>query len=185
MNLFTVIWGVWFLSEIGLNLLLRSGKADSKDKDKGTIRLIWVSIGVAIAAGILCASFFRFPIVNSPIVAYVGMAIIVLGIAIRFFSIWSLGRMFTVDVTIREDHWVKSNGIYGLVRHPSYSGSILSFIGFGLSFNNWATVVVIIVPVTYAMLKRIRLEEQVLLEQFGGEYADYMLKTKRLIPWIY
>jgi protein-S-isoprenylcysteine O-methyltransferase Ste14 len=64
-------------------------------------------------------------------------------------------------------------------------GSLLSFLGFGVSLNNWASLGIIFVLVTIAILLRIRTEEKVLLEQFGTGYADYMKKTRRLIPWIY
>ena len=92
---------------------------------------------------------------------------------------------FTVDVTIRDDHKIKKDGLYRLIRHPSYSGSILSFIGFGISLNNWISLFIISLPVIFAMIHRIKVEEKLLVARFGKEYVDYMRKTFRLIPWIY
>jgi protein-S-isoprenylcysteine O-methyltransferase Ste14 len=185
MKLFFVIWAAWFLSEILLNRLLRAGKGDKPNYDKGSIRIIWITIGVANTLGILSAIFIKLPISILPIVQYGGLALIVLGMNIRFVAIWSLGHYFTVDVTIREDHKIKQTGMYKFIRHPSYLGSILSFIGFGISLNNWISLIVITVLITGAMIYRIAIEEKVLAKQFGQEYLDYMKNSYRLIPFIF
>ena len=183
--IFIIVWSIWFISEILLNIILRSGKNDKKDKDKGTIRIIWISIAIANTLGILFSIFFRIPISNLLIVPYYGLILIVVGMIIRFISIWSLGKFFTVDVTIRENHTIKKDGIYRIIRHPSYSGSILSFIGFGITLNNWMSLIIITVLITYAMLNRIKIEESALIDQFGEDYLIYMKNTCRIIPWIY
>jgi protein-S-isoprenylcysteine O-methyltransferase Ste14 len=104
---------------------------------------------------------------------------------IRFIAIYSLGRFFTVDLTIKDNHKIKKDGLYRLLRHPSYSGSLLSFLGYGLSLNDWISLIVIFIPVTIAFLYRIRIEEKLLTDQFGNDYIDYMKKTNCLIPFIY
>jgi len=185
MVLFYAIWVLWFLSEILLNRLLRSGKSDRKGVDKGSIRIIWITIGIANTSGILAAIFLKLPISQTLLIPLLGLALIVLGMILRFAAIWSLGRFFTVDVTIRENHIVKQSGLYKAIRHPSYLGSLLSFIGFGFSLNNWVSVVLITVLLTWAMLHRIAIEEKVLVKQFGEEYISYMKHSRRLIPWIY
>lgn len=185
MSVFYLIYALWFLSEIFLNRLFRSGTGDQQNQDRGSLRLIWITIGIGNTLGILLPAWVHLPISHNAIVQYGGLSIIVLGMILRFVAIWSLGRMFTVDVTIRADHQLKQTGLYRYLRHPSYTGSILSFIGFGLTINNWLSLVIIAGAVSVAMLHRIKLEEQVLLEQFGEEYSDYQKMTKRLIPGIY
>ena len=185
MKFFIIIWSIWFLSEILLNRFFRSGKNIKNDRDKGTIRIIWITLVIAISLGVVIATFLRAPIGTTIIIPYVGLILIVFGIIFRFISIWTLGRLFTVDVTIRDKHTIKRDGVYRFVRHPSYSGSIVSFIGLGISLNNWISVIVISIPVIIAMLNRIKIEEKLLTDQFGDEYLDYMKKTYRLIPWIY
>ena len=185
MIIFISVWVAWFISEILLNRLLRSGKGDKKGLDKKTIRIIWITIGIANSTGIFVSIFSRIPISNSLTIPYIGLLIIITGMIIRFVSVWSLGRLFTVDVTIREDHKIKKDGIYKFIRHPSYSGSILSFIGFGLTLNNWISLIIISVLITVAMSYRINIEEKLLLAEFGPEYSEYMKKTRRLIPWVY
>lgn len=182
---FIIVWSIWFISEILLNSLLRSGSGDKKGQDKGTKRFIWVTIAIANSLAVFIAIIFKFPVSSSVIVSYIGLVVIVLGMVLRFMAIWTLGRYFTVDVTIRENHKLKKDGLYSILRHPSYSGSVLSFIGFGLSLNNWLSLFIVSVLVTMAMLRRIKVEEKLLTDQFGAEYLDFMKNTYRLIPWIY
>jgi protein-S-isoprenylcysteine O-methyltransferase Ste14 len=185
MLIFIIIWSLWFISEIFLNRFLRSGNRDKKDQDKGTISMIWITVILAVSFGIIADIFFHVPIGNLLIIPYSGLILIVLGMVLRFISVLSLGRLFTVDVTIRDHHKIKKGGVYRLIRHPSYSGSLLSFIGFGISLNNWISLIIITTLVTIAMLYRIKIEERLLMDQFGFEYLDYTKKTYRLIPWIY
>jgi len=185
MLIFIIIWSLWFISEILLNRLLRSGNHDKKDQDKGTITIIWITIGFAISFGIIFSVFTHIPISNLLIIPCLGLVLIILGMILRFISVWSLGSLFTVDVTIRDHHKIKKDGVYRIIRHPSYSGSLLSFIGFGISLDNWISLIIIGVSVTIAMLYRIKIEERLLMDQFGSEYSDYMNGTYRLIPWIY
>jgi protein-S-isoprenylcysteine O-methyltransferase Ste14 len=185
MTVFIIVWAFWFASEILLNRLFRSGKSDQKNLDKGTIRIIWITIGIANSLGILAAIFVRLPLSINTIISYSGILIIIAGMILRFVSIMTLGRLFTVDVTIRTDHKIKKDGVYRLIRHPSYTGSLISFFGFGISLNNWISLFIITVPVIIAMLNRIKIEEKLLIEQFGEDYQEYMRESFRLIPWIY
>jgi len=164
---------------------LRSGKSDQKGADKGSFQIIWITIGIANTFGLLAAIFLELPISQTLLVPFLGLALIVMGMIIRFVAIWTLGRFFTVDVTIRENHTIKQSGLYKIIRHPSYLGSLLSFIGYGLSLNNWVSLILISVLMTWAMLHRIAIEEKVMVKQFGEEYISYMKHSRRLIPWIY
>jgi protein-S-isoprenylcysteine O-methyltransferase Ste14 len=177
MFIFIIIWSAWFLSEIILNKIFRSGRDDRKGADKGSIRIIWITIGLANLSGILFSKTIFVP--------YIGLLLIITGMIIRFIAIYSLGRFFTVDLTIKDNHKIKKDGLYRLLRHPSYSGSLLSFLGYGLSLNDWISLIVIFIPVTIAFLYRIRIEEKLLTDQFGNDYIDYMKKTNCLIPFIY
>ena len=94
------------------------------------MRLLWL----AIAFGITCAiasqwipsARLRLP---SSLVRVLALAFLLSGLTIRWSSIVTLGRLFTVDVAIRQDHALVQHGLYRLVRHPSYSGLLLAFFG--------------------------------------------------------
>jgi protein-S-isoprenylcysteine O-methyltransferase Ste14 len=183
--IFWIIWIIWFASEILLNRILHSGSGDKKDQDQGSIRLIWIMIAIAISLGILFSARIMVPISNLQLIPFIGLTIIIVGMIFRFISIWTLGRLFTVDVTIRENHKIKKDGVYKIIRHPSYSGSLLSFIGFGISLNNWLSLIIVTVLITIALVHRINIEEKILTDQFGSDYLNYKRNTYRLIPWIY
>lgn len=184
-NIFTLTYLIWFISEIALNRLRHSASSDRKNEDKSSLATIWITIFMVIPLSVFIATFFRAPIFRNDNYEYVGLIVIGIGIIIRFIAVNSLGKFFTVDVTIRQEHQLKQDGFYKIVRHPSYSGSILSFVGFGISLNNWVSLFVVTIAIFTAFMKRIRIEEAVLQSRFGEEYTSYAKKTYRLIPWVY
>lgn len=185
MRIFIIVQSLWFISEIALNRLFRSDQGDQKDRDKGSIRIIWITIGLAVSLGVVLSRFFIMPISRHMTVPYVGLFLILTGMAIRFYAIWTLGRFFTVDVTIRDQHIIIKKGLYRTIRHPSYLGSLVSFVGFGLSLNNWMSLGIIVISVSLAMLHRMKVEEEALIDQFGSDYLEYKRGTYRLLPFIY
>jgi protein-S-isoprenylcysteine O-methyltransferase Ste14 len=164
---------------------MRSGSNDKKNQDKGTIGLIWIFIFLSISLGVFFAIKTKFPISNQSFITYFGLVIIIAGMILRLISVYTLGWLFTVDVTIRDNHLIKKDGIYRIIRHPAYSGSLLSFVGLGISLNNWLSLVVITLLMTFSFLYRIKIEEKVLINQFGKDYLDYKKSTYFLIHWIY
>jgi protein-S-isoprenylcysteine O-methyltransferase len=80
---------------------------------------------------------------------------------------------------------VIDSGPYRFVRHPSYTGALIAFVGFGLCLGNWLSLLLITLPISAAFLWRIRVEERALLEALGDNYRAYMERTKRLLPFVY
>jgi protein-S-isoprenylcysteine O-methyltransferase Ste14 len=185
MWLFITIYCLWILSEISLSLFRRSEKSDNKNADKGSLALIWVIIIIANTLAYNVSEWIYLPVSTDPAIRYVGLALIILGVMLRLTVVTSLGKFFTVNVTILEDHKLKQDGLYKYVRHPSYSASLLSLFGYGVSLNNWISLVIVTTAALTAFLIRIRIEEKTLTEHFGSEYVEYKKKTKRLIPFVY
>ncbi|MFP3832564.1 methyltransferase family protein [Chryseobacterium sp. SIMBA_028] len=183
--LFSISMAAWFLSEFLYKSILKSNKEDRKGKDKSTLNILWLAIPFSIAAAITISKLSTLPITGGEWILYVGEAFILIGILIRFIIIRSLGKYFTVDVTIKQDHKIKKVGFYKYLRHPSYAFSLLTSLGLGLYLNNWLSLLFAFVPPFLAFAYRIKIEEQALLEQFGEEYIAYRKTTKKLIPFIY
>ena len=184
MGIFYTVWIIWLSSEIIINRSFRT-TYHKLSHDKGTLRMIWITLAASITSGVLVAIFTSHFISHHILIPYTGLLIILMGLIFRFYAIISLGRFFSVNVSITTAHKLKTDGIYRYIRHPSYLGSLVSFAGMGLSLNNWISLIIIFVPVLIAMLNRIRIEEKVLTEHFGNEYLEYKRKTKRLIPFVY
>jgi protein-S-isoprenylcysteine O-methyltransferase len=60
------------------------------------------------------------------------------GIALRWYSVAVLGKYFTFDVAIHSRQVLVDAGPYRYIRHPSYSGALMSLLGFGLTLGNSA-----------------------------------------------
>jgi protein-S-isoprenylcysteine O-methyltransferase len=184
-NLPQIIGPLWGLSELCLGLVKRS-RSNATSKDRHSLAAIWLVYLFTIPLAIVAA--YHLPECSIPWPQWLpglGFGLFALGLVLRFYSIMHLGRFFTVNVAIATDHRLVSAGPYRFVRHPSYTGAMLAAFGFALSFQNWASLLIIFIPCCAVMRWRIYVEERALLDALGEEYRSYMRRTKRLIPWIY
>src|SRR5674476_557459 len=154
--LFLTISSIWVISEV-LLLAIRRSKNDSQDHDKGSIKWLNITIYTCVALAVS----FGFTGIGQihtaiSIIPWVGLSFIVVGLIIRWIAILTLRKYFTTNVVIQSDHRIIKAGIYRFIRHPSYSGSIISFFGLGLVFSNWISFILLVVPITIAFLKRIQ-----------------------------
>lgn len=173
------------VSEVGLALFKRS-TASARRADRGSLALLWGGIGAAIFAAIYVSfALPRFAVPYSPVGYGLAIVVFLAGLALRWWSIVHLGRFFTVDVAIAQDHRIVDDGPYRLLRHPSYTGALLAFVGLGLMLCNWLAALVLVVPVLLLFLRRITIEEQALERAFGEAYHAYRSRTKRLVPFVY
>jgi protein-S-isoprenylcysteine O-methyltransferase Ste14 len=164
---------------------MRSKKQDKQHKDKHSLLLIWVTIFVAIFSSIYVSLNYYFPILDNIYISYSGLIIIIIGTIFRLIILKSLGKYFTVDVTIKNNHRLKKDGFYKFLRHPTYFVSLITFIGFGISLNNWMSLIIVFLLITSVFMYRIKVEEKALIQEFGEEYLEYKKSTKGLIPFIY
>lgn len=174
------------LSELALAFYRRASHATATTRDRGSLYLLWGAIGVGVTAAVFCQNlaFGRLPVAAS-VLHPVALAILLLGLAIRWTAILSLGRFFTVNVAIARDHRLVDTGLYRSVRHPSYSGLLLAFLGMGLAFRNGLGMLLMLLPIVAALGRRIAIEEQALHAAFGAEYEAYAARSWRLVPWLY
>jgi protein-S-isoprenylcysteine O-methyltransferase len=113
------------------------------------------------------------------------LGLVLLGEALRLWAVFALGRFFSSQVAVSEGHRVVESGPFCIVRHPSYLGALLAFLGLGFAFGNLLAVGIIIIPITTAFVIRIYVEERVLRRALGADYAEYCRKRKRLLPGIW
>jgi protein-S-isoprenylcysteine O-methyltransferase Ste14 len=182
-RLLAYVSAVWVASELILSFVRHSKSSESRDRF--SFHLIWICITASIVAGSILRSVRPARIGGGATTFFIGIALIVAGLVVRWAAILTLRRYFTVDVAIRGDHRVIQHGIYRFVRHPAYLGSFVSFIGLGLAFGNWLSVIVIVVGTAIAFLYRISVEERALVAALGDEYRAYAARTKRFIPGVF
>jgi len=179
--------GLFFLvSEFLLTVTRRSRSKTGTRQDQSTLGVLWLVITASVVAGVYCARYCpAAKIPNGQVVALVGVVLFALGILLRWWAILVLGRFFTVDVTIERDHELVERGPFRVLRHPSYAGVLLAFVGFALSLLNWAALLVVLLPISAAFVHRMNVEEKALTDALGSTYTEYMSRTKRLVPFVY
>ncbi len=176
---------VLLASEVALMLAKRSKSRDG-GKDRSTLPLLWLVIGVSIWAGFFLRAALPQGRLPHPQTFYgIGVILMMLGLIARWIAIIHLGRFFTVNVAIADDHQLITTGPYRYVRHPSYTGTLLIFLGFGLCMLNIFSFAAVFVPISAAFRWRMHVEEEALREAFGDLYRNYAARTRRVIPLVY
>jgi len=125
-----------------------------------------------------------FWIIDGEAVRWLGVVLLAVGGALRLWPVHVLGNRFSGLVAIQPGHALVTGGIYGVIRHPSYLGLLVTALGWGLAFRSGVGVLIaalFVVPV----IARIQAEERLLRSHFGAEYDAYRARTSRLIPGIY
>jgi protein-S-isoprenylcysteine O-methyltransferase Ste14 len=178
-------WG-WFASEIIIGVATRTKRSSGKVHDRGSLLLLWSVIVISLTAcqwisEIGCKNMFG----GGHWLKVAAVIVMVIGLAIRWTAIITLGRSFSSNVAILDSQKIMRTGVFGLVRHPSYLGLLLVFLAVGLHSRSWAAFALAVVPTTAVLLYRIRVEEAALRAAFGEEYLAYSRETKRLIPGVY
>jgi len=158
------------------------GKARRRE-DRGSGLLIYLGVLVSLIVAFEFAGAGITPLPDW--VFIVGIFLMLLGIFVREWAVITLRRYFSFRVSVREDQKVIESGPYRFVRHPAYSGSILTMVGVGLAVQSWAAVLVLLALCGIAYGYRIHVEETALLKELGEEYSKYMSRTKKLIPFIF
>lgn len=183
---FDVALGMLAASEWSIRV--RSGRNRGGTRlDRGSFFVVIATAGLGFAAAFACASGVpsagvataRWPIF------IVGLVIVMLGIAFRQWAVLALGKFFTVQVRVRSDQTVVDTGPYRWVRHPSYTGIIISFLGVGVALGNWLSLLALVVVPTIGLVVRIRVEERALLDALGEPYREFSASRARLIPKVW
>jgi protein-S-isoprenylcysteine O-methyltransferase Ste14 len=123
-------------------------------------------------------------VLDGDVARYLGLALLVPGAVLRIWPTFVLGHRFSAYVAIQEGHTLVTTGPYRWVRHPSYAGAILGFLGWALVFRSILGLV-LLAPAWLLLQERIRAEEALLASEFGEAYAAYRARTWRLIPGVY
>ena len=183
---FDVVVGAFVLSELTIRLRSERNRAGSR-LERTSLQVVQATAIVGVGGAVLLTR--RLP--GAAIAAgrwplfVAGLVLMCAGIAIRQWAVATLGRFFTIDVRVQPDQVVVDRGPYRWVRHPSYTGLILTFLGFGLALVNWAALPVAFLVPTAGLVYRIRFEERALLETLGEPYRRFAEGRPRVFPGIW
>ncbi|MDR6121121.1 protein-S-isoprenylcysteine O-methyltransferase Ste14 [Bacillus sp. SLBN-46] len=176
---------LWVLSEIAILIKTKAQRKNvaSENKDKGSFWAITIGIFACILVNQICNSM-KIGYVNSTI-SDLGSILIIIGVVIRLWAVVTLGRHFSLVVSVESEQKIIQSGPYRAVRHPSYTGALLVFIGIGLAFNTWVGSVIMLAFFIVVFGYRMSIEEKALKAGFPEEYPRYIQKTSKLIPFVW
>jgi protein-S-isoprenylcysteine O-methyltransferase Ste14 len=123
-------------------------------------------------------------VIDGGTVRYLGLALFFGGSILRLAAVFELGHRFSGLVAIQPDHQLKTDGLYRYIRHPGYTGLLVSMIGYVLVFRS-SIGLILNVLLFLLLLSRMADEEKFLEAHFGSAYRTYCQKTRRLVPLIY
>jgi protein-S-isoprenylcysteine O-methyltransferase Ste14 len=174
----------WALLEVGLRVREAVQGKGGRKRDRGTRVLIAVSLGAAIALASVATSVA--PTLGIPVaVQAIGVVVMWLGLATRFWAVAALGGAFRTTVEVDPDQAVVTTGPYKWIRHPSYAGLLLIVAGLGLALGNWLSVAACLLLPLPAFVWRIHVEEAELSLVLGDPYEAYRTGTARLVPGLW
>lgn len=137
--------------------------------------LIWVASPVF--------AFADYPLRPVPLVT--GTAFLIAGLWLFHRSHADLGVNWSITLQIREHHQLITHGVYRRVRHPMYGALFLYSIGQLLALPNWFAGASHLIVFAILFALRVRVEERMMVEEFGDQYVAYAARTKRLIPGLW
>ena len=76
------------------------------------------------------------------------------------------------------------NGPYAIVRHPIYAGLLLAIVGSAIAVGEWRGVLAVAIAAV-SFIRKLRLEERWMHEQFGNSYLAYRQRVSALIPFVF
>jgi protein-S-isoprenylcysteine O-methyltransferase Ste14 len=115
----------------------------------------------------------------------IGLTLSLLGGVLLISSRIIIGQYGTPKLAIQEGYALVTTGPYRYVRNPLYSADLLLYGGYALAFGSWISFVLSILLLLAIVVERILIEEQMLEETFKEEYAQWKVKTWRLLPFIW
>lgn len=183
--IFLGTYGFWLVFEFVTGHSRKTRGAERRN-DRGSfaflIAMIWTGISLEFA---LCfmAQGAAFPKWRVEIFL-LGIALMWIGVAFRYYAMRVLGKFFTFQVTTQAGQTVVTDGPYRWIRHPAYTGAFITVIGLGLALGNLAGLVALVGCIALGYFYRIRVEERMLVESLGQRYREYMSRTARLVPYV-
>lgn len=159
-------------------------RLDAKEKQQDQSMVIKLS-GLMFVAGFLIAGLnFRLGWYSLPKSIVYGAAIVFLAAYLLYAEVLRENTYLSRTIEVQENQKVINTGLYGIVRHPMYSATLLLFLSMPLVLGSiYSFIVFLAYP--FIIAKRIKGEEEFLEKELSG-YREYKQKVKwRLIPFVW
>jgi protein-S-isoprenylcysteine O-methyltransferase Ste14 len=172
----------FFVQELFLRRPGIASSLNASHDDNGTTRMLLTSAGLGYGLPLVLR---RLPLPMMPsAAAATGLIIEAGGLALRVWSMRTLGSFYTRTLRTTQEQHLVNTGPYRMIRHPGYAGALMLWIGLALASRSAPTTVLVPALMGLAYHRRITAEEN-LLRRALPEYRDYSRRTKKLIPLIW
>ena len=157
-----------------------------REVEKGEVResltlRLFIAIGTLMLLGSIAENLWFRPALRPTLFA-AGWACALLSFWLRRRAIRELGKMWSLNVEIRESHRLVVSGPYRWVRHPAYTSMVLELFSFGLLLGSGFTSAAVALLFVPTLIARIRIEEAALSQKIDG-YSQYQRSTPALVPY--
>ena len=175
-------WGMYWW------ILSRTAKATAR-KESLSSRVTYI-LPLALAVYLLMARDIPIEILRhrffprAPWTFALGSTLTAAGV---LFTVWArrhIGTNWSATVTIKEGHELVTTGPYAIVRHPIYAGLLLALVGTALAIAEWRAILAIALALV-SFVRKLRLEERWMRQQFGESYRVYCQRTDALVPFVW
>ncbi|MEY2544003.1 MAG: hypothetical protein QOE81_1464 [Verrucomicrobiota bacterium] len=113
----------------------------------------------------------------------------ILVVVVVIVSLWMisaavrvLGKQWSLQARVLEDHKLVREGPYRFVRHPIYTGMLGMIVAGGLAWSHWTGFLIALLLFGIGTAIRVRSEEKLLREQFGAQFDDYKRSVPAVLP---
>ena len=173
--------GIWLLLS---SPELLSKRLNNKEKEQTQKHVVALSGLMFIGGFLLCGFDYRFAWSQVPMWVVATASVFFLIGYILYAEVLRENAYLSRTIEVQDDQQLIDTGLYGIVRHPMYTATLLMFLSMPLILGSWwALALFAIYPLL--IIKRIRNEEQVLASGLEG-YTDYQQRVRwRLIPWVW
>jgi protein-S-isoprenylcysteine O-methyltransferase Ste14 len=162
----------------------RTVQSRSDSESRVALWVVWIAWLLLFGHG------FRRPVLSAhftevtPATDSIGLALTVIGLGFSVWARFAIGSNWSARIELKQGHQLIRRGPYAILRHPIYSGFMLATLGTAIAFAEWSGLLAFAL-IVLAWGYKARLEENVMLEQFGSEYEEYRRKVKGLIPFVW
>ncbi len=172
----------WWVSELRIMVRNRGGTGENLDRGSRVWVVALVAGGTAAAFGLAWHGLGR---IDGWLPVVVGLPLALCGIALRAWAVATLGSFFTTAVEVQRDHRLIEDGPYRRLRHPSYTGTLLTVVGVTLALGSWLGCVVGTSLAVTGLVQRVLVEERALSLRLGTSWKTFAGSRKRLIPMVW
>src|ERR1700682_605010 len=187
---FGVVMLSWLAFVVGFAVFLRKKAPSAPDSKRERTSIVGIALQ-GVSYGVVW-TFRRPPFTPIAVSKSLEICLAVLTMALAIGSVWfvsaavrTLGKQWSLAARVLEGHKLVTEGPYGVVRNPIYTGMFGMLLATGLAISHWICLLTAIVVFAIGTVIRVQSEEKLLREAFGREFESYARKVPAVVPFLF